>query len=379
MAVNILIWPGTSTFSPGLTPHGYYDADTVFQQEADMFAKWAATRLGYPILDVELQDIHFYSALEEATTEFSAYVNSYNIKDNLIYVQGNALDTGSDYNNKQLSKNFGNIISIATEYGTEVGTGGKVNYKTGSVIFSEGVNRLDLKKEYADIHESGSAITITKVFNNPSPASTRYLLPLAYQHLVNDSFGYTNQGLMSSYLMMPLHGDILRMQSIEFNDQIRRSQYSFQLRDNILTIFPIPKESRYILFEYFVDKERNNPLKDSSLKISDYSNVPYGNKSYRYINSVGRQWIKKYALAIVMETLANIRGKYSSIPIPESDVTLNSGDLLSTAENMKSNLVDELKDMLESLTTKNLMESEQQKSDYLNNTLRYMPSKIYIG
>ena len=379
MAVDIKVWPGSSSFSPGGTPHGYYDADIIFQQEADMFARWAATRLGYPIMDVELQDIHFYSALEEATSEFGAYVNSYNIKDNLIYMQGNLLDTGSDYNNKYINKNFGNLIEIAKNYGTEVGSGGNVNYKTGSVYLDPGVNRIDLKTEYADIYESGSAITVKKIFNNPTPASIRYLYPFAYQQLMTDSFGFANQGIATNFLMLPLHGDVLRMQAVEFNDTLRRSQYSFQLRNNVLTIFPIPRERRRIIFDYFLTDERNNPIKDDKLRITDYSNVPYGPKSYAFINAVGKQWIKKYALAIAMETLANIRGKYSSIPIPESDVTLNAGDLLSTAESMKTNLIDELKEMLDNLTTKSLMGAEEDKSNSLNAVLKHMPLKIYIG
>ena len=56
---NKPIWPGSSSFQPGDTPWGFFDSDTVFQQHADSFAKFAATYVGYPIMDVELQDLNF--------------------------------------------------------------------------------------------------------------------------------------------------------------------------------------------------------------------------------------------------------------------------------------------------------------------------------
>ena len=379
MATNIPIWNGSSSFSPGMTPLGYYDNDTIFQSEVDKVAKWCATRLGYPIQSVELNDVHFYSAFEEAITEFGAYVNSYNIKDNLIYIQGNELSGSIDLNDKQISKNFGNIINIAKEYGSEVGSGGSVTYKTGSIYLQAGQNKIDLKTNFIDIYESGSTISIQRVINNPVPASVRFLLPYASQNAAAGAFGFGQYSTATSLMMMPLHGDILRMQAVEFNDTIRRSQYSFTLRNNFLTIYPIPQEPRRILFDYFVNEERNNPVKNTKDVISDYANAPYGNKQYRYINSVGKQWIKKYTLAVAMETLGNIRSKYSSIPIPDSEITLDGDRLISSAENMKQSLIDELKETLEMLTTKSQMEAEQMKSEMLNNTLRYMPSKIYIG
>ena len=379
MAVQIPIWVGSSSFSPGMTPMGYYDSDTVFQGEVDKVAKWCATRLGYPIQAVELNPIHFYSAFEEAISEFGAYVNSYNIKDNLIYMQGADLSGSIDYNDKKISKNFGNIISIAKEYGSEVGSGGTVSYKTGSILLQEGQQRVDLKTNFIDIYESGSTISIQKIINAPVPASVRYLLPFAAQDFSAGVFGFGKQSTATSMMMMPMHGDILRMQAVEFNDMLRRSQYSFTLRNNLLTIYPIPQEPRRILFEYFVNEERNNPIKNTNDVVSDYSNAPYGNKQYKYINAVGKQWIKKYTLAVAMETLGNVRSKYSSIPIPNSDITLNGDALISSAENMKQSLIDELKEMLEALTTKSQMEAEQMKSELLSNTLKYMPTKIYIG
>lgn len=379
MAVNIPLWQGSSSFSVGKTPNGYYDNESVFQGDIDKVAKWCATKLGYPIIDIELQDIHFYSAFEEAITEFGAYVNSYNIKDNLIYLQGYDLDVSANYNDRVVSRNFGNMINMAKEYGSIVGAGGNVSSKSGYVNLSAGQSKIDLKTQFADIYESGSAITVTRIFNNPTPAAVRYLLPYTSQNQASNAFGFGQYSTAINYMMMPLHGDVLRMQLVEFNDQIRRSQYSFELINNELKIFPIPQQNRRIYFEYYLDKDRNNPLKVNRDVISDYSNAPYQNKKYTNINASGKQWIKKYTYAIAMETLGNIRSKYSSIPFPDSDISLDGDALKSAAETLKQDLITELKEMLEQLTSRALLEAEQQKSEMLLNTIKNLPLRIYVG
>jgi len=76
---NIPIWPGSSSFIPGNTPFGFYDNDYAFQIDADKVAKFCAQRLGYPIMEVELQDIHFYTAFEEAITTYGNELYAYKI------------------------------------------------------------------------------------------------------------------------------------------------------------------------------------------------------------------------------------------------------------------------------------------------------------
>ena len=131
MAVNVPIWPGSSSFFPGDTPFGFYDNDFEFQQEIDKVANWCAKRLGYPLSDVELQDINLYTCFEESVTEYGAQLNSFNIRDNMLNLYGAA--TGSNLTGKKVSSNFGGLIEIAEEYGTEAGSGGNVTYYTGSI------------------------------------------------------------------------------------------------------------------------------------------------------------------------------------------------------------------------------------------------------
>ena len=79
---NIQIWPGSSSFFPGDTPFGFYDNDLDFQTDVDKFAIFASRRLGYPIVDIELQDINFYTAFEMAAIEYSNQINQVNIVNN---------------------------------------------------------------------------------------------------------------------------------------------------------------------------------------------------------------------------------------------------------------------------------------------------------
>jgi len=140
--MNIPIWPGSSSFFPGMTPFGYYDYDYTFQTDVDKVADWCAKKLGYPIMEVELQDINFYACVEEAITEFSTQVNMYNAKDYMLTLIGTSTDT--NLTGKVITPNLGRTIELAKEYGTEVGSGGTVDWKKGYITLTSSVQTYDL-------------------------------------------------------------------------------------------------------------------------------------------------------------------------------------------------------------------------------------------
>jgi hypothetical protein len=380
---NIPIWPGSSSFSPGGTPFGLYDNDTSFQSDADKFAHFCATRLGYPITDVELQDINFYTCLEEAISEYSSQVNQNNIKDNILYVTGAPTDT--NLTGKVVSNNLDFIVTLAQDYGGEAGVGGQVSWRTGSIEIEEGKQRYDLNEIFRDQFHPDDNIEIKRVFHNAPPAIKRYFDPfldtgLGSQNLL-EQFGFGNFSPAVTFLMMPMYSDLLRLQAIEFNDQIRKSAYGFEVINNNLKLFPVPPEPFTLHFEYILKSDRANPLRynTSGSQVSDTSNVPYDFIEYQNINSVGRRWIWDYGLACAMELLGWVRSKYSSIPIPNADVTLNGADLLSNAQTMKDRLLDKLKEDLEALTRRNQMEKTKEEAEFLQEQLNKVPLKIYIG
>jgi hypothetical protein len=201
-----------------------------------------------------------------------------------------------------------------------------------------------------------------------------------------DTFGFGAYSTGVSFMLMPMYADLLRIQAIEFNDLMRKSSYSFEIIDNELRIFPIPVRDFKLWIEYIVKEERSNPLKYQPVSgsgitglVSDMSNAPYNRMEYAKINSVGRQWIYRYTLALVKENLGYIRGKYGSIPIPNGETTLNAADLLSAAGTEKQALVEELRTMLDTMTRSKLLEAKRTEVEALNVSLNATPLKIYVG
>jgi hypothetical protein len=379
------IWPGSGSAVSGNTPFGFYDTDSEFQGEAPKFATWCAQRLGYPLMNVELQDKQFYACLEESISEYSAQINQFNIKDNLLSLQGQS--TSSNLTHKRVTPNLGRSVFLSQAYGTEAGVGGLVEVKSGSVDVVSGSQTYDLNALWADVSESGNAIELQKVFYEETPAVQRYFDPYAgtgagTMNLL-DQFGFGNYSPAVTFLMMPVYADMLRLQAIELNDQIRKSAYSFQLRNNKLRIFPRPDSSYKLHFEYVVRSDRDDVLiteySGSSDVISDFSNVPYDNMKFANINDVGKQWIRKYGLALTKELLGIVRSKYGAIPIPGAETSLDGDTLRSEASAEKEALVTQLREILEQSSRKALMEADKDESEFLQEKLKKVPYPIYIG
>jgi len=386
-----VIWPGSSSFSTGSTPYGFYDTDTEFSgsgnHNVDRFADWAAKRLGYPIVAVELQESQFYTCYEEAITEYSAQINQFNIKDNMLSLQGQETGSGATKTNlthRKVTPTIGRNIQLAEQYGTEAGVGGTVDFKSGSIAVSSGSQVYDLDSLWAEVSESGNSIEVRKVFYEGSPAITRYFDPYAgtgdgsYNML--DAFGWGNKSPGVSFMMMPMYADMLKIQAIEFNDQIRKSAYSFELQNNKLRIFPNPTESYNLWFQYIVKKDRDTTLQGTTDGvITDFSNAPYNNMEFKEINDVGKQWIKKYGLALCKELLGTIRSKYASLPIPGAETTLDGDTLRNEATTEKEFLMTQLREMLEQTSRRALLEADKDEAEFLNEKLAKVPYPIYIG
>ena len=379
------IWPGSGSAVSGNTPFGLYDDDSTFQSDSPKFAKWCAQRLGYPIMAIELQDTQFYTCFEESITEYSSQVNQFNIRENLLSLRGQA--TGSNVTHKRVTPNLADAIRISEQYGTEAEVGGTVDFKSGSISVASGSQVYDLNALWAAPSESGQAIEIRKVFYQETPAVHRYFDPYAgtgagsYNML--DSFGWGGMTPAVQFMMMPIYADLLRMQAIEFNDQIRKSAYTFELRNNKIRIFPNPTTSYKLWFEYIVKADRDNPLQTqfsgSSDVLSEFSNVPYDNMQYQYINDVGKQWIRKYGLALSKELLGMVRSKYGSIPVPNAETTLDGDTLRGEATTEKEFLVAQLRENLEASSRKMMLEADSEESTRLQEKLQKVPLPIYIG
>ena len=181
-------------------------------------------------------------------------------------------------------------------------------------------------------------------------------------------------------MLMPMYADILKVQAIEFNDQIRKSAYSFELINNKLRIFPNPTDSYTLHIKYLVKNDRQNTARGTTTAVvSDVSNAPYNNMEYQHINDVGRQWIRKYGLALCKELLGTIRSKYASLPIPNAETTLDGDTLRNEAVAEKEVLMTQLREMLEQTSRKALLEADKDEAEFLNEKLAKVPYPIYIG
>jgi len=387
MAVNIPIWPGSGSFTSGSsTPFGFFDSDAQFQSDAPKVAEWCARRLGYPIIDIELQDINFFTCLEEAVNEYSSQVNQYRAKENLLSLQGSSLDL--DLSNTNMNANMQNFVNIAKDYGTEALSGGKVTVYTGSFEMVSGQQIYDLGDNSKVTLESGSVsngVTLRRVYHTQPPAIIRYFDPfvgtgLGSQQMMQ-TFGWGNYSPGVSFMMQPMFDDLLRLQAIEFNDKIRKSSYGFHVDGQRIRLYPIPSGNdtgTKVYFDYTLDSEVNSPIAASNV-VSDLSNAPFGRLTYTNINSAGKQWIARYALALAKEMLGAVRAKFSSIPIPGADVTLDGSDLRNEASAEKESLLTQLTEMLESTSRRSLMEARKEESEFLEETLNRVPRPIFIG
>ena len=378
------IWPGSGSAASGSTPFGFYDEDSEFQTQAPQFATWCARRLGYPIMSVELQDIQFYACFEESISEYSAQVNQFNIKDNLLHLTGQA--TGSNVTHKKVTPTLGRTVTLAKQYGTEAGVGGDVDIKKGSISIASGSQEYDLNELFVDGSTSGS-IEVKRVYYEGTPAMQRFFDPYATTGYgtINmvEGFGFGNYSPAVSFTMMPIFEDLLRVQAIEMNDSIRKSAYSFTLVNNKLRIFPDPDADKTIYFDYVNTSDRDNALlteySGSANVISDFSNVPYDNMQYQFINDVGKQWIRKYGLALSKELLGIVRSKYGTIPIPNSDTSLDGDTLRAEASAEKETLITQLREMLEQTSRKAMLEADKDEAEFLQEKLNKVPYPIYIG
>jgi len=385
----IIRFPGSGSAVAGHTPFGTYDDDPQFLADAYSAMIWAALRLGYPVTDIEMLDVQFYAAFEEAVNVYNEKINEFNMINNMITLQGQSINSlGQLVNRAVLGTGLAFLTSLARDYGTEAGTGGTVDWKKNFIQITASVQDYDLQKLIGDVYENCDRITIRRIFHDRPPASARIYDPfsmtgMSYSNVLQE-LGFGAYSPAVQFLMTPIFEDLLRMQAIEFNDMVRKSQFSFQLINNKLRIFPIPTFGTKLWLEYTNDNDvfKNGVLSPSGSAFnvaSDFANVPFKNHRYSDINDAGRQWIRNYFLAIVKEILGAIRQKYQTLPIPGGEVTLDGAELRAEAKEEKEALKDQLVTMLESAGKFKQVEMQATMADQMQDVLRRVPMVIYIG
>jgi hypothetical protein len=383
MSQTPIIWSGTSIFYPGQTPFGFYDYDTNFQVDADRVANFCATRLGYPTVDIEMGSGSLYACFEEAVTTYGNELYLYQIRNNFLNLE--ASNTGSALNQSVINPNLGSVIRLAENYGSEAGSGGTVTWYSASIPLTASVQEYDLNA-WKNTQGITGSIEVKRVFYQNTPAIVRYFDPYAgtgygSQQLL-DVFGFGNYSPAINFLLMPIYYDVSVIQAIELNDQIRKSAFTFELVNNQLKVFPIPNQTGQLFIQYIKVDERNAPTApgtSGSNMVTDISNVPYDNPTYAYVNAPGRYWIFEYTLALAKELLGYIRGKYSQVPVPGAEVTLNQADLISAANAEKAALIEKLRTDLDENSRKMQLQRKAEEANAMKSTLDQVPLPIWIA
>jgi hypothetical protein len=375
-----------STLNP--TPFSFFDSDVAFQSEADAMVTFVKRRLGDDILSVELTKKQIWACFEEAFLEYGSIVNQYQAKSQLLSLLG--MQTGSlDEATQKFPRDTLNyIVRLAEPYSVEAGLGGTYNTVSGSIQLRQNVQDYDL---YTDLLDPSTNTPVVSSSLNPERRKMRifeimhYNVSAAYRffdttsaiNYLNNEFSFESFTPETVFYVLPVFEDILRGGQMNISNRVRRSNYSYRVTGTKLRIFPMPTAENPLNLWVRVGFE-SNPLSpafdDKSVNgVSNLSNVPYGNFVYSRVNSMARQWVRQYALALCKELLGMIRSKFGSVPIPGGDLQLDGGDLKSTAKEEKDKLRTELKEMLDSMTYNKLIETKAGEIDNQQKILKAIP------
>ena len=386
---NPSIYDGTPIAISGNTPFGYYDSDPQFQSDGPKVANYCARKLGYPVMDVELQDLNFYTCFEEAVSIYSEELYQSKIKDNYLGLEG--APTSSQLNNTVVVPSLNSIVTIADNYGAQIGIGGTIEYYSGSLALTASIQVYDMQQWAINNGHisSGDRLVIQEVSYKGNPAVNQFYDPfiggsINYQG-ATENFGWSSYSPGLNFTLFPVYWDIQRIQEIEMSNTVRRSWFSFEVTNNKLTILPKPESNDMVIWiKYskksdFSDPTKNSPYGNNQTLVTNPSNVPYGTITYRQINQPGKQWIFEYTLALASELLGLIRGKYTQVPAPGSEVTLNGADLISKGQAQQQALRERLRQDFEDMSRRAQLERKQSENQSISSTLSEVPMMVYLG
>jgi hypothetical protein len=383
------------TETTGRTPFGIFDSDSDFSSDADNIVTYIKRKLGDDILSVELTSKMIWTNFEEASMEYGSILHQYQAKSELLNYLG--YSTGSTVEQKLPRQNLEYLSRFAEPYAMEAGIGGSYNTMSGSIELQNGQQDYDLNTELKDssgntLFSLGSnAVTssdgtyhlrgkmkISEVYHFNPQAAYRFFDTTSAINYLNNEFSFESFTPETIFYVLPVFEDILRAGQLDVSNRLRRSNYSYEINGTKIRIFPTPSsqlngKKLWIRVKHYPDPLNPSYDDNSIFGVSDLSNIPYGNLNYSKINSIGKQWIRQYTLALSMETLGRVRSKFSSIPVPGKEVQLDGKDLVSEGRSDKDGLRDKLGEMLESLTYDKLIENSATRAENLNKQLKFIP------
>ena len=326
--------------------------------------------------------IYFFTVDPGVSGGYPARFNNYSTNGiPTVYYQARLQN---ELNNKVLNNNLAAQIRIADTYGGEASVGGTVLEYTGSLNLIPNQQNYDLNAWAAASAslQDGDSIEVRQIFYQEPPAIVRYFDPYAgtgtgVQGLL-ETFGFGSYSPGINFMLMPVYWDIQKIQAIEFNDQVRKSAFSFDLVDNQLRLFPVPGDiyiGHKLWFRYVKKMDKNKPTVSTVRNVvSDVMRVPYRNPIYSNINHVGRMWVYRYTLAICKEIEGQVKTALDTGQIPGM---FKGTELLTDARQEKQDLMTELKEMLNEVSRRAQLERKQQEADFTRQSMNQVPLLIY--
>jgi len=379
---------GTSSVA-GNTPYGTYDGNEAFLTECNKTSLWIVRKMGHPVLNVELNDIHLYGAYEEATLKYNSIITSHQATNWFLDYIGNKVSSSQENFTNELPRSDLSFLKRLVEpYGIEANANTNVTLYSGSFVIAKDKQTIDLKAWQAT-NEPNFSIDIQDVYHQPTPSMLKSsyfgsgITDFQLDWYSTDYGGLAVGAGMYARRIHPVFSNVLKEQQTEMYHSVRRSNYSYIMHNNFLRLTPTPNEALTVWFTYFREdpnKEHNILQADATVTgggahhlVTSIADIPFQEIGYSTLNPMAKDWIRRYAMATSKEILGYIRGKFSSIPIPNSDVSLNADQLLSDAKDEKTELIEELKGSLEELSIERLLEKKANIAESVGRTLTRVP------
>lgn len=380
-----------TTLNP--TPFGFFDADSAFQAEADSMVTFVKRKLGDDVLSVELTKKQIWACFEESFLEYGSILNQFQARSQLLNLLGSETGSLSGREQKLPRETLEYALRLAEPYSAYAGLGGSYNTMSGSIRLTAGKQDYDIYTDLKDgngnlvisssLNPNRGKLRIFEVFHLSPQAAYRFFDTTSAINYLNNEFSFESFTPETVFYVLPVFEDVLRGGQMKMSNNVRRSNYSWSIYGTKIRIFPVPQVDTNVAFNNlfmrvgFQMDPFNPSFNDSSINgVSNLSNVPFGNLAYDHVNSIGRQWVREYTFALCKELLGLIRSKFSTVPIPGGELTLNGSDLISSARDDKDKLVTQLKEMLDTLTYDKLMERQAQQVDNLQKVLRAIPIPV---
>ena len=412
----ILTSTGSADLVSAAVPFGIYTGSVDFLSGAALQVNYVFKKLGGDVVDIELTPANVYSAYEEAVLEYSYIINlhqSQNVMGTFLGMTTGTFDHKGDRKSGPTSVNLkypkyqftyarrvGDAVATAGGFGgtTRIYSGSfktvtnKQDYDLQTILSSAGSTGEDdggTAVPFAD-KIRGKRVIISRVFYRSPRAMWRFY---GYYGGINVVGNYGTYGQFSddaTFEIIPTWQN--KMQAIMYEDSIytRTSHYSYEIKDNFLRLFPKPDQFGFgdglvdrVWVEFYVDQgdawEESDRYKDGVNGINNMNTLPFDNLPYENINAIGKQWIRNYALALCKEMLGQIRGKFTTMPIPGESVTLNHSELLSQAKDEQEKLKTQLMEQLDKMKYIDLSKNDQEITDAAAAALKNSPLPIFVG